>query len=648
MLEAAGGPNNVSPAQLLGAMEGAALDIEAAGRDRDSGAGIVIAPMGVGAVGVAPSRRNRAPTVAEPLGDMTLMPGGAATADVGPVFVDPDGDGLTYGVLAGDPLRVAASLRGSTLTLEALVPGYSVIAVRATDHSGLTVMERFSVTVSVGAEDYDLDNDGFIEIGNLEQLDAMRYDLDADGVVDGAIWQPYYAAFPAGALEMGCPQDGCYGYEMSADLDFDTDGSGGPSEGDKFWNDGAGWEPFGNLEGVFIFPYGDAFDGYFHGNGHTISNLFINRPMEDAVGLFGFAWYGTISEVGLERVNVTGRDWVGGLAGYAFQFVHFNRSYATGRVSGNELVGGLVGGGAPRVSHCYATVRVSGTGAAIGGLVGFAGRVYFSYATGLVSGKDGVGGLAGFVLYAVESSYSTGRVSGQGSDGSRSHCGPFGGVGGLIGHACNATIERSLATGPVSGDVAVGGLIGSGGPEAEFRRSYWDLETSGVHVGVDDRNSNGVIDEAEVGAIGVVGQTTGDLQAPTAYEGLFETWRGTRYTGETPWHFGTAGAVPRSGGGHGRRWGGHLGGIRLSAPGRAEALGCVGSRAGSGRSELDRCRYRAIGHRRRALPTRSRAMMAMGTETLAADLTTVSNTPIPGVTADEVYTYQVDRSRPRR
>ena len=639
MLEAAGGPNNVSPAQLLGAMEGAALDIEAAGRDRDSGAGIVIAPMGVGAVGVAPNRRNRAPTVAEPLGDMTLMPGGAVTADVGPVFADPDGDGLTYGVLARDSLRVAASLRGSTLTLKALVPGYSVIAVRATDHSGLTVIERFSVAVSVGAEDYDLDNDGLIEIGNLEQLDAMRYDLDADGVVDGAIWQPYYAAFPAGALEMGCPQNGCSGYEMSADLDFDTDGSGGPSEGDKFWNDGAGWEPFGNLEGVFSFPYGDAFIGDFHGNGHTISNLFIDRPMEDGVGLFGFAWNGTILEVGLERVNVTGRDWVGGLAGYAFQFVRFNRSYATGRVSGNERVGGLVGGGAPRVSHCYATVRVSGTGAAIGGLVGFAGRVHFSYATGLVSGKDGVGGLAGFAFYAVESSYSTGRVSGQGSDGSRSHCGPFGGVGGLIGHACNATIEKSLATGPVGGRVSVGRLSGSRRPEAEFRRSYWDLETSGVHVGVDDRNSNGVMDEDEVRTAGVLGQTTGGLQAPTGYEGLYETWRGAQDTTERHWHFGTQAQYPvlvadMDGDGE-ATW--EEFGYQLREGPRLSAA----SARGQGRVDLN---WTAVdtSHWTPAPGVTYTVTRddGDGTETLAADLTTLEYADTR-VTAGEVYTYQV-------
>ena len=65
MLEAAGGPDQVSLAQLRTAMTGAALDIEATGIDRDSGAGIVMAPGAVDAVDVAVADRNEAPTVTQ-------------------------------------------------------------------------------------------------------------------------------------------------------------------------------------------------------------------------------------------------------------------------------------------------------------------------------------------------------------------------------------------------------------------------------------------------------------------------------------------------------------------------------------------------------------------------------------------------------
>ena len=164
----------------------------------------------------------------------------------------------------------------------------------------------------------------------------MRYDLNGNGLVDGATWRPYYAdgAFPMGALEMGCP-DGCVGYELSMDLDFDTDGSGAADSGDTYWNAGAGWAPIGSEDSPFT--------ASFTGNGHTLANLFINRPTEDGIGLFGevqspVTGRGVIWNVGLIKVDVTGRDAVGSLFGRT-RYGIVTGSYATGRVAGGDQVG---------------------------------------------------------------------------------------------------------------------------------------------------------------------------------------------------------------------------------------------------------------------------------------------------------------------
>ncbi len=45
-------------------------------------------------------------------------------------------------------------------------------------------------------------------------------------------------------------------------------------------NGGLGWNPIGNNT--------NSFTGTFDGLGFTISNLYINRPTQDYVGLFGF------------------------------------------------------------------------------------------------------------------------------------------------------------------------------------------------------------------------------------------------------------------------------------------------------------------------------------------------------------------------
>ncbi len=557
MLAAAGGPDQVTLAQLRTAMTGAALDIEATGVDRDSGYGIVMAPGAVDAVDVAKTDRNAAPTVASSQSDRTFAAGAAAvTIDLATVFSDPDAtDTLTYEAVSSDPDRLAVTRSDAMVTLTPGSPGRAVVTLRAIDPDGLSAVELFSVTVTAGNRDYDADNDGLIDVGNLAQLDAVRYDLNGDGLVDGATWMPYYSAYPMGSLGMGCPSDGCTGYELTGNLDFDTNGDGrADMVGDTYWNAGAGWEPIGEAD--------DPFTADFAGDGHTIANLFIDRETEDGVGLFGASNRISMHGIGLVGVDVTGGDRVGGLLGHGV-FGAVVDSSATGRVSGTDEVGGLVGRTWGRVRHSYAAVNVSGADA-VGGLVGhqLLNDLDSSYATGNVEGMNAVGGLVGAVsdrYQVILASYATGDVSGGGARLSESDSGFIicdglgffttfgpvetptssgGGVGGLVGSSCGV-IEASYATGAVSGDVAVGGLVGSG-QSVRVRAGYWDLETSGVRVGVgeDDENDNGVIDGTESQRLGVGGKTTAELQTPTDYTGIYAAWN------VDLWNFGTSTQYP--------------------------------------------------------------------------------------------------------
>ena len=62
----------------------------------------------------------------------------------------------------------------------------------------------------------DLDKDGLIEICDLEGLNAIRYQLDGSG----------YRASAAGTrTTAGCAIDGCNGYELTRDLDFNNNAS---------------------------------------------------------------------------------------------------------------------------------------------------------------------------------------------------------------------------------------------------------------------------------------------------------------------------------------------------------------------------------------------------------------------------------------
>ena len=114
----------------------------------------------------------------------------------------------------------------------------------------------------------DQDNDGLIEICDINALSAIRYQLDGSG---------YKQSFDAVKITAGCPQSGCTGYELRGDLDFNSDDSYRDITNKAAWTSGLGWLPIGDRLNFFT--------ARFEGNGHTIANLYINRP-SDYVGLF--------------------------------------------------------------------------------------------------------------------------------------------------------------------------------------------------------------------------------------------------------------------------------------------------------------------------------------------------------------------------
>ena len=344
---------------------------------------------------------------------------------------------------------------------------------------------------------YDTDGDGLIAIENLAQLNAIRWDMDGDGVPSTGNETDYAAAFPAGEGTV-CPAGrNCAGYELMADLNFDSDDDGdvdADDHGGAYWNDGMGWQPIG--AGL------STYSGTLEGNGHTISNLFINRS-GGGIGLFG-PLGATVRNLGLVNVNVAGGKGTGALAGEGLGGGRIISSYATGRVSGSLGVGGLVGRHLGSVSASFAAVSITATGDGGGGLVGRleqGASVTDSYATGTVTGADGVGGLVGSMEPTTEG---------------------------------GTTVTASYATGPVRGRDEVGGLVGSNvlvvdnvDVSGTITASYHDAETSGVAVPVGD------------GPAGTAAaQTTSELQSPTDATGIYATWSADA------WDFGTASQYP--------------------------------------------------------------------------------------------------------
>ncbi|MBU3710427.1 MAG: filamentous hemagglutinin N-terminal domain-containing protein, partial [Limnohabitans sp.] len=162
----------------------------------------------------------------------------------------------------------------------------------------------------------------------------------------------------------------------------------------SLWNGGAGFMPIGNS----VTPFAGALTGL----GHVISNLTINRPTTDSVGLFGRS-VGVLSELGIVNASIVGANQVGTLVGNNAGYTTTN--FATGSVTGQSSVGGLMGvlDGYGTARNSYAKTNVSVTGNAdAGGLIGLVnvGTVYKTYSTGAVTNlgggaPTGVGGLIG-------------------------------------------------------------------------------------------------------------------------------------------------------------------------------------------------------------------------------------------------------------
>ena len=263
----------------------------------------------------------------------------------------------------------------------------------------------------------DNDGDGLIEIWNLEQLDHMRYNLAGTSYKTSAEASGDTRGCGKGTLAEGGAANKCHGYELMVDFDFaDTSATGYNEDWDPVVQraketPSVGWAPIPN------------FQGRFEGNGHTISNLYVNlkssaERVDIYAGLFGAVNNAVLRNLGISgehtKVSATATHryadpYAGGLAGYVGRDAEIRNCYATGDVSasssarysynslysvgnsGHSYAGGLIGAGYGKISNSYATGKVSAVSldksAYSGGLVGFGTKTTLirdSYATGAV------------------------------------------------------------------------------------------------------------------------------------------------------------------------------------------------------------------------------------------------------------------------
>ena len=236
--------------------------------------------------------------------------------------------------------------------------------------------------------------------------------------------------------------------------------------GDYDYN-GQGWLPIAR---DWVLNNGDysykdvGFSGIFDGNGHTISGLRIEGRTVDNSGLFGYVEGGTIKNLNLKDINISAKEFTGGIAGKIKRTVLPNQNLLincsfSGNIKGTNNVGGMAGaimaqsyvkpnyrnGDLSSVKYCLSSGKVEGNGYYVGGLVGYLSYSAFSecYNKSNVYGLSRVGGICGYLTNAgyVDSSSSS--------------------------HYYSSKNENLYNIGNISGEDAVGGIFG-GSHNASF------------------------------------------------------------------------------------------------------------------------------------------------------------------------------------
>lgn len=202
----------------------------------------------------------------------------------------------------------------------------------------------------------------------------------------------------------------------------------------------------------------NPYTGSINGNSKTISNLNINLPTTNCVGLVGDSTgsSGSISNLTLSNVSVIGQNYVGAILGCGGADV-VSSNATQGTVSGVSYVGGAIGNSASGTHTIVTTsVTITASSGIGGGVLGSCTSCSLTGGIGQsnVTGTAKLGGIIGqnVTSLTLNNCISTGNISGTNE------------LGGVIGVANSATIDWSSAHGRVYSSTAsatkIGGFIG--------------------------------------------------------------------------------------------------------------------------------------------------------------------------------------------
>lgn len=244
------------------------------------------------------------------------------------------------------------------------------------------------------------------------------------------------------------------------------------------------WTPIAK-DGIYGRLSSNKFDGVFDGNGHTISNLYINDENGSKLGLFGYIYptmqKTSVKNLKMRNVQIVGKEYCAAVCGCGIGVTFENIEVISGSIVGSIFIYGISGcGGSARNCINRANVSVERTYAA-GIISNITGEVSNCSNYGKITAGNGrAGGIAagsnGFTQLINCANYGEIHVTGtvNGTDYA---------VGGLLGCPWNIEISNCANFGNIYLK-AQSDLVGTIAGTSQLKRASGILANTGnIYVG---------------------------------------------------------------------------------------------------------------------------------------------------------------------
>jgi hypothetical protein len=224
-----------------------------------------------------------------------------------------------------------------------------------------------------------------------------------------------------------------------------------------------------NFEGYTNY-YIPIFSGIFKGNNHIISNVNINLPNDEIIGLFGLLnTTAEVKDIVLQNSNIYGYYSVGTIAGYNNGTISNCRN--NGLIRNDGLGGGISGSNKGTIVNCinYATVETNDpTEGQSGGICGDnRGLISKCQNFGTITGTNSGGGIVAYSGYpgVLINCYNRGAITAIS-------------YGGGIAGGADGDITNCYNSGSVTATSNKGGICGMIQGDGTMSNTFWDNQTS--------------------------------------------------------------------------------------------------------------------------------------------------------------------------